>query len=57
MKESEMVDFEQLKQKLQSFGYAIVVFSPEELEGANPCLVEDRLIETGWDIISSLSGE
>lgn len=57
MNEKYQVEFEDAMQRMQSFGYAIVVFSPEELEGAEPSLVEDRLIETGWDIISSLSGE
>ena len=39
---------------LKNKGYAVVLFEPEELEGASPDRVEDRLIELGWDIISDL---
>ena len=38
-------------------GYAVVVFTPEELRGANPHHVEDRLIEYGWDTIDWLAVE
>lgn len=38
---------------LQSKGYAVVVFTPEELDGAPRHLVEDSLIEAGWDIIKA----
>jgi hypothetical protein len=30
---------------------------PEELQGASPTLVEDRLIELGWDVIDCLKDE
>ena len=55
MNEKYLVEFEDAMQRLQSFGYAIVAFSPEELEGAEPSRVEDLLIEKGWDVIQSLS--
>ena len=42
---------------LKRQGYAVVVFTPEELEGAESDRVEDRLIELGWDIISDLKPE
>ena len=42
---------------LKDMGYAVVVFSPEELDGAEADRVEDRLIELGWDIISDLKPE
>jgi len=40
---------------LRDYGYAIVIFNPEELNGANPDHVEERLIELGWDVIETLS--
>lgn len=38
-------------------GYTVVVFNPEELKGANPDLVEERLIQLGYDIINQLKGD
>jgi len=38
-------------------GYTVVVFSPEELKGANPDIVEERLIQLGWSVISELSNK
>lgn len=35
-------------------GYAIVIFTPEELAGANVNRVQDRLVELGWDVIADL---
>jgi len=35
-------------------GYAVVVFYPEELQGASPKHVQDALIEQGWVIIDAL---
>lgn len=40
--------------ELKDEGYAIVLFNPEELEGANSNRVEDRLIELGWEVIWDL---
>jgi hypothetical protein len=42
---------------LRDDGYAVVVFNPDELEGADPMDVCDRLIELGWDVIEALSYE
>lgn len=42
---------------LRSQGYCVVVFTPEELKQTSPTKVEDRLVETGWDIIHSFSIE
>lgn len=39
---------------LRTHGYAVVVFSPDELDGAEPTRVSDRLIELGWDVIDTL---
>jgi len=38
--------------ELRDAGYAIVIFTPEELDGADPDRVEENLVSTGWDIIS-----
>jgi hypothetical protein len=39
---------------LRNKGYAVVVFTEEELGGASSSHVEDRLIEIGWGVIESL---
>lgn len=41
----------QVLSDLRSAGYAIVVFSPEELRGARRRVVEDRLTELGNDSV------
>lgn len=41
--------------KIRRSGYAVVAFNPEELRGANPDHVEDRLVELGWDVIGTLA--
>jgi hypothetical protein len=41
--------------KLRDLGYAVVVFNPDELEGVDPSRIEDRMTETGWDAIYTLS--
>ena len=38
--------------ELRETGYAVVIFAPSELNGANPEKVEDSLTEAAWDIIS-----
>ena len=35
-------------------GFCVVVFTPDELDGADPDEVEDQLIERGWDVIELL---
>ena len=40
--------------ELRDLGYAICIFTPEELRGAKPHKVEDELVSAGWDIIDSL---
>lgn len=42
---------------LRDLGFAVVAFTPEELRGAEPDHVEDRLIEIGWDVIDALATE
>jgi hypothetical protein len=41
-------------EELYNEGYAIVMFTPEELQGADSNSVEDRLVELGWEIINDL---
>ncbi len=45
----------QFLRELRIRGYAVVVFNPDELAGASPEQVEERMIERGWDTISILS--
>lgn len=40
-----------LCEELRSQGCAVVCFIPGELRGVDPTLVEDRLVEYGWDTI------
>jgi len=40
--------------ELKDEGYAVVLFNPEELEGADSDRVEDRLVELGWEVIFDL---
>lgn len=40
-----------LCEELRALGCAVVCFIPEELRGVDPTLVEDRLVEYGWDTI------
>lgn len=44
-------------QGLKNKGYAIVVITPEELKSVSPDKVEDRLIETSWEVIEWLTNE
>lgn len=39
---------------LQRLGYAVIIWTPEELGDAPPRKVEDRSIEFGWEIIDDL---
>lgn len=45
----------QLGRELEAMGCAVVVFTEEELRGARPDLVQDRLVELGWDVIDVLA--
>jgi len=47
----------QMIEALRDRGFAVVVFTPEELQGAESGRVEDRLVELGWDVIETLSQE
>lgn len=41
--------------QLQSLGCCVVVFTAEELRGADPRKVQDRLVELGWEVIDCLA--
>lgn len=43
--------------ELRDLGYAVCIFTPEELNGAKPHKVEDELVSAGWDIIDNLATE
>ena len=45
----------ELTRQLEEMGCAVVIFTEEELRGARPDLVQDRLIELGWDVIDVLA--
>jgi hypothetical protein len=47
----------ELCNKMRHLGYAVICFTPEELRGANPDHVEDRLVELGWDVIDAAATE
>jgi hypothetical protein len=40
--------------ELRNSGYAVIIWTPEELLGVYPGLVEDRSIELGYQIIEDL---
>ena len=41
--------------QLREEGFAVVIFDPEELQGASPKRVQDALVEYGGDAIESLN--
>lgn len=47
-------DFRYIRDMVDRTGIAIVIFTEEELNGADSRAVEDRLIELGWDVINDL---
>ena len=49
-------DWEVIK-KFREAGYALTIFSPEELRGASTSDFEDRMVELGWEVIDSLAKE
>jgi hypothetical protein len=50
MTESELAAIRALRAR----GYAIVVWTPDELRGANPYIIEDLMIERGAAAIDAL---
>lgn len=54
---TDMARIVELNRELEAMGCAVVVFTEEELRGARPDLVQDRLIELGWEVIDVLATE
>ena len=55
---TKMTDEQQrIMRQLHNEGYAVVVWTADELKGADPEHVQDRLIELGWDVIDTLQGD
>ena len=54
---TDMARIVELGRELEAMGCAVVVFTPEELRGADPGHVQDRLVELGWDVIDTLATE
>jgi hypothetical protein len=54
---SDLAKIVELSRQLEDLGCAVVVFTEEELRGARPDLVQDRLIELGWEVIDVLAEE
>lgn len=48
----EIAKIRDLVDQLRDLGCAVVCFTHEELSGAEPDRVEERLVEMGWDVIS-----
>lgn len=40
--------------ELRLNGYAVVVFNPTELSGADPVTIQDLMTERGWNAIETL---
>ena len=54
---SDLSKIVELSRQLEDLGCAVVVFTEEELRGARPDLVQDRLTELGWEVIDVLAEE
>jgi len=54
---SDLAKIVELSRQLEELGCAVVVFTEEELRGARPDLVQDRLTELGWEVIDVLAKE
>ena len=52
---SDLSKIVELSRQLEELGCAVVVFTEEELRGARPDLVQDRLVELGWEVIDVLA--
>ena len=55
MADTDMSKIVELSRQLEAMGCAVVIFTEEELRGARPDLVQDRLIELGWEVIQDLA--
>jgi hypothetical protein len=44
-------------QKFRANGYALAIFSPDELRGADVSDFENRMVELGWEVVDDLAKE
>ncbi len=54
---SDLAKIVELGRELEAMSCAVVIFTEEELRGARPDLVQDRLTELGWEVIDVLAEE
>ena len=47
----------ELSRELEAMGCAVVIFTEEELRGVRADLVQDRLIELGFEVIDTLASQ
>jgi len=52
---AKIVELSRQLGELEAMGCVVVIFTEEELRGARPDLVQDRLTELGWDVIDVLA--
>ena len=52
---AKIVELSRQLDELEAMGCVVVIFTEEELRGARPDLVQDRLIELGWEVIDVLA--
>ena len=52
---AKIVELSRQLGELEAMGCVVVIFTEEELRGARPDLVQDRLIELGWEVINDLA--
>ena len=50
-------EWQQTIREMRLEGYAVVVFTPEEIGDASASFAEDIMIERGWQYIESDQGE
>lgn len=44
-------------ERLEDAGFAVAIFTPEEIGDADIGDVEDQMIQAGWDVIGDAGGE
>ena len=54
---AKIVELSRQLGELEAMGCAVVIFTEEELRGARADLVQDRLIELGFEVINDLASQ
>lgn len=44
-------EWQKVVDDMRAEGYAVIVWTPHELNGADPSTIEDRSVSFGWDVI------